>query len=112
MTVERIAMSRYWLTKPLAEWLKTQLPAGYTATDERKTRLAGHDAVELHSHQRNPLRGALRLRTRRVDLAWPCPMTQRIYRVGVWQRRRDAIDWPAPLELDCCRPVAVRASNR
>jgi len=112
VTVERIAMSRYWLKKPLGDWLKTQLPSGYVVTAERTTRLAVHDAVELHSWQRNPLRGALGLRTRRVDLAWTCPAVQRVYRVGLSRRTRDEIDRPAPLEVDCCRPVAVGGASR
>ena len=107
LTLERIAMTRYWLKKPLDEWLTLELPPGYRVGFSPTVNFRSHGGAELHSRQRNPIRGALGLRLRRVDLAWSCPQTERVYRVGVSQRTRGAIDWPEPLEMECCGPVAI-----
>jgi len=108
LTVERIAMTRYWLKKPLDEWLKKQLPSGFRVDLEPTVNIRGHGGVELHSRQWNPLRGALGIRIRRVDLAWLCPRTERVYRVGASQRTGKAVDWPDPLLMDCCGPVELK----
>jgi hypothetical protein len=107
LMLERIAMGRYWLKRPLAEWLKTQLPGRVKALATTPAECGGHGGAAVHSRSRNLPRRALGLALRRVDVAWSCPNEDRVYRVGVWQRTRRALDWPATLTVHCCQPVRI-----
>jgi hypothetical protein len=111
LILERIAMGRYWLKEPLGDWLRTQLPAGFKVRREVPAGWAGHRGAAARSRRSNLLRGLLGLGVNRVDLAWSCPSAQRVYRLGVWQRTAGEIDWPAPLSVNCCRDLELRADD-
>ena len=109
MSIERMAMEKYWLKTSLGDWLKTQLPPGYRPGRELSVNFGAHRGPQLHSRRTNPLRWLLGLRISRVDLAWSCPTTGMVFRVGMWQRTRGDIDSPAHLQLHCCRAVPIQA---
>jgi len=115
LRVERIAMPDYLLKgRAVREWLAEELPAGSRQLRQRLVGWAGHQVDELVSIGKAPLSARLGgMRLMRLDLAWRCPIEQRIYHVTFTQCRRDEqIVLPEDFAVRCCRPVFVGGASR
>lgn len=99
LTVERLAMPRYWLKASVGDWLRGELPQGFKAWRELPVTCGGQAGTEIHSRRSNPLTAVARKGVSRLDRAWLCRQDQRVYRVGCWRRASGEIDWPAGLEI-------------
>lgn len=106
LTVERIAMPQYWLHVSLSEWLKAQLPEDVEILDAHGVDVNGHHAERIITRRTTKIRGRMR-RTRRchADLAWRCPVEERVYRLGyapVAEQSQGAL--PEGVHIQCCIP--------
>jgi len=107
LTIERIAMGRYWLKKPLTEWLIEQQPKGFRPGRQGPVDCGGHGGHELATRRWSLLGQVLGRAEHRLERAWRCAADDRIYRLTYQQRWAGEIDWPAGLEVHCCRPVKL-----
>jgi len=107
LTLERIALSKYWLDETLRDWLKQQLPSGARMLRGDLTFYGEHRAEQLISSSNINLLCSLRgLRTLRLDVAWECPKEGRVYHVSYAERSRgDAVELPKHFQVRCCKPV-------
>ena len=99
LTVERLAMPRYWLKSSVSEWLTGELPRGFKVWRESSVDCGRQAGTEIYSRRSNPLVGLLRKGVSRLDRAWLCREQQRVYRVACWRRARGETEWPAGLEV-------------
>lgn len=107
LTVERIGMSRHWLTSPLGEWLAGQQPKGFRIVRESLVSCGGHDGYEVVSWRSGLVAAAVGKGEHRLDRAWRCDRQERIYRLAYRRRGPSEIQWPAGLEVRCCRSVKM-----
>jgi len=112
LVIERIAMADYWLKAPLRDWLESELPARGKVLRRDPLVYNTHRGEQLMSQSRiSTLSGLRGLRNLHLDLAWTCPIEQRVYRVSFTEASRDEeASLPKRLEIDCCRPVALRSA--
>ena len=114
LTVERIAAPRYWLDEPLRDWLTDQLPQ-YSRTIHRGgVQVNAHPGEQLTSRTRIATLPSLRgIRRLRLDVAWQCPIEDRVYHVSYSEpSRRDELVLPEHFQVRCCRPVRVAGSRQ
>ena len=107
LTIERIAMGRFWLKEPLGDWLAAEQPKGFRVVREGPVDCAGHDGREVASIRAGLLSSVLGRGEHRLERAWRCPAEQRVYRLTSQQRSAGAGDWPGGLEVHCCRGVKL-----
>ena len=107
LTVRRIAMPKYWLNGALRDWLADQPPSQNRQIRQDHVRFNAHRAERLFSCGRiTPLASLLGRRQYRMDLAWLCPIEDRVYHVTCCQPRRDEdISVPPSLVIRCCRRI-------
>lgn len=109
VSVERLAMPEYWLTGSLATWLRRDLPKSARKVSSAKTTVNGHTASTLVSEYTSKRRGALPVMRKRLrfDVAWLCPVEDRLYRVSHTSpaRRAGKLGLPNGLSIDCCQPA-------
>jgi len=118
LRVERIAMPRYWLKSPLRDWLSARVEPDYRWIS------AGEAAVNGHTGARVISRGRLRAarvfgrgRPLGVDVAWKCPVEERVYHVRYRDMAsgRETVALPDHVSVECCHevgsPRAERAAN-
>jgi hypothetical protein len=109
VSVERIALVRHWLKSSVAEWLESELPEGSEVRARRNTDINGHRADVMISRVRrgtlSRLRGSMNVR---LDIAWRCPVEERVYRISFTERRKDElISRPEQVEVACCGRAAA-----
>ena len=106
LTVRRIGIPKYWLKTSLLDWLENERAAGARVESRKPDTVNGHSAARLISAERSP--GARRLLGRRriyTDLAWRCPVEERVYHVRYLEDTRGHEAPPqASLRVRCCRP--------
>jgi len=111
LVIERIAMVDCWLKVPLRDWLEAELPQGRKVLRRDPMVYNTHRGEQLMTHSRiSTLAGLRGLRNLHLDLAWTCPIEQRLYHVSFMEASRDEeVSLPKHLEIECCRPIlAVR----
>lgn len=106
-SVERLAMPGYWLKGPLRDWLADELPARSRVLRQDMMPLPTHRAESVVSTSRiTPLASLRGIHTLRLDLAWVCPIEDRVYHLCVKQASRlEELALPEGLVVRCCRPV-------
>ena len=105
LVIERLSLAGGWMTAPLHTWMAESLPVGGKVLHQRQVFINGHRAQELCSQ--NPiskLAGWMGLWRMRVDLAWQCPVENRLYRISYSKRSRvHDIRLPETLTVKCCQ---------
>lgn len=107
LTVERMGMLGFWLKQTLGEWLAAEQPKGFRIVRESPVSCGGHDGYEVVSWRAGVLAGLVGRGEHRLDRAWRCPGQARVYRLACQRRAPGEIDWPAGLEVHCCRRVKM-----
>jgi hypothetical protein len=125
ITIERLAMGKFWLKENLATWLAKERPrefgliglaADSMATEMRRghgTRslggieIAGHEGARVDSQRGGLVAKRAHRAIRRADWAWLCPEQERVYHVAAqWMAHREP-NWPQGLLARCCRDVKI-----
>ncbi len=107
----RMAMPRRWLSVPLEEWLQTQLGEPWRKEFVKRTAVNGHTAARMTSARGARIRDRLGgRRLRRTDLAWECPVENRVYHVQ-YEEPTGASEarLPEHAQVNCCAPYRVPA---
>jgi len=110
LVVERMAMADQWMTKPLDEWLLSELPPRSRVVSERKLLFNRHEGRELLSETKTgTLRTLLGWRRVRMDVAWRCDRDGRLYHVSYSEtvKKGQPVELPPPLRVVCCQSVPV-----
>jgi hypothetical protein len=105
--LERLAMVRFWLKTPLADWLASQAAEGFRVTEKGDLDCCGHAGARVLARGGSPLARLLGAGIARTDVAWLCPRQERLYHVRWWQRRAAPTHWPDGLQVHCCRQVSM-----
>jgi len=105
LSIERIAMVRYWLQKPLEEWLADEAGRELKVLGVSPARSGPHPGCELLARRRELWTSLTGRGVHRLYRAWSCPHTKRVYVLWTERKARDRIDWPEGLEVACCTPV-------
>ena len=101
------ALPEFWLDIPLREWLEQQLPQGRKVLrgDPKDCNRHRGEAL-ISSAPAGRLPGLRRRRHMRLDVAWQCPVENRVYHVVLEQvTGGEELALPADAEVRCCRPV-------
>lgn len=112
VTVERLAMPKYWLDEPLREWLVQQAPGAEEIDRQDPVTRNNHRGEQLISHGRiNTLATIRGIHRYRLDTAWTCPIEERVYRVTCTRSSKaEDLEFPDGLKINCCRrPTAITA---
>ncbi len=106
IVIEKLAMAGNWLKDSLANWIPTQLPASYRVRSQRAMEMNGHAAQEVISEGKIDMFAAWRgLSLIRIDVAWICPVEQRLFHVHVTQKvEGHSLSLPDSLHIRCCQP--------
>jgi hypothetical protein len=114
LSVERIAMPDYWLKVPLRDWVVQELPSDHQTIRQEMAVYNTHRGEKLISTARVGTVAALRgVRKVRLDLAWQCPVENRLYRISFSQvTRDDEIPLPEHLAVRCCRVVPAQSASQ
>ena len=109
LSVERFAMPDVWLKLPLRDWLSEDLPPGHRIVRQDMAIYNNHRGEKLITAAKIGTVSTLRgLRRVRLDLAWQCPVENRLYRISLSKVTRDEeIPLPEHLDVRCCRPAPV-----
>ena len=113
LSVERLAMPDVWLKQPLRDWLAGDgLPQGYRILRQEMAMYNNHRGERLIASARAGTVSALRGRRKvRLDLAWQCPVENRLYRISLMEvtiARETTL--PGSLAVRCCqRPPVIGA---
>lgn len=107
LTLERLAMGRYWLKTALGDWLAGERPQGFRVARESLVDCSGHDGMEVLSRRGGLLAAVSGRGEQELSRAWSCGKEERVYRLAYRQRSGEPADWPAGLEVHCCRSVHV-----
>jgi hypothetical protein len=112
IAIERLAMPEFWLKDPLRDWLARELPSQHYLLRQDTCEWNKHRGERLISHAFAGTLAALRGRRRmRLDLAWQCPVENRVYHVEFAELSADSeIVLPKTLAVRCCRRTSVAAS--
>ncbi len=111
LTVVRVGMSGHWLKEPLNEWLAGQQPKGFRVVRACPVNCGGHPGAELVSLRGGLLRSLAGRGDYRLDRAWNCSDQGRVYWLTYRQRSAVEVDWPAQLEVNCCRRVRLASGG-
>jgi len=115
LTVERLAMPEHWLKgAALLDWLVDQLPPRQEVIEQGLVTMGNHRAHRLISRGKTSALASLRgLQRLRLDLAWQCPIEDRIYHLTACQVSRERhLDLPGEAHVTCCRPVPEVTGRR
>lgn len=114
LTVERIAMSEYWLEGSVGDWLQQQVPKRHRVLRREAVQYNAHPAQRLISSGKIGTLASLRgLRRVQLDLGWRCPTEARVYHISFWEASRiEQISLPGNIEIHCCRPVPLIGPKR
>jgi hypothetical protein len=103
VSVERLAMPKYWLKGTLAGWLRIREEKWQT-TEEWKQNVNGHDAAGRKAVGKGLLVDSVLLKKKvKAEVAWLCEKEQRVYRVSCFAtQRKSEIAVPTDIEIMCC----------
>ncbi len=114
LTIERLAMGKFWLKNDLPSWLAKERPEKFrpinltTSSGSQSAVDAGHQIVRLDSQWGGRVARLFRRAQRQVDFGWLCSEQERVYRlVARWPAHRPAF-WPESLLVSCCRSVRIK----
>ena len=107
LAIERLAMPDAWLDVPLRDWLAAQVPLAAHTRRQEMTIYNSHRGERLITWSRAGRLASLRGRRKvRLDMAWLCPVENRLYRISLTEVTRDEeVSLPGHLAVRCCRPV-------
>ncbi|MCY2930546.1 MAG: hypothetical protein NTV86_13815 [Planctomycetota bacterium] len=104
VSLSRLAMPKYWLDGPLRDWVAGQAPALADKLRQEPCEVNGHRGEMVLSEQElNAWANWRGWKQYRLDVAWLCPVEERVYHIVCRQRRRDAeLSLPESLRVGCC----------
>lgn len=104
VSLSRLAMPKYWLDGPLRDWLAGQAPALADKLRQEPCEVNGHRGEMVLSEQEVNVWAKWRgWKQYRLDVAWLCPVEERVFHLVCRQRRRDAeLSLPESLRVGCC----------
>ena len=114
LAVERIAMPKYWLKGPLRDWLNELVGPNIQVLHQGGCDYNSHRTDRLTPRSpTDPLSRLRGLSTLRTDMAWRCPVEQRVYHVCYSEiGRTEELTLPESLKIHCCRPPLVSVESR
>jgi hypothetical protein len=115
LRIERIALPDYWLKgRSLQDWLAEQVPSSSRQLRQQVVPQGRHTACQVLSTGKAPLAGRLRgYRLLRLDVAWRCPIEERVYHVCLSEPRKDEeLAFLEHWEVRCCRAPATAEARR
>jgi hypothetical protein len=103
VSLERLAMPKYWLKGTLAGWLRTREDKWHTM-EEWKQNVSGHEAAGRKATSQGLLVDSLLLKKKvMAEVAWLCDKEQRVYRLSCMaKQRRSELALPTDIEIVCC----------
>ena len=106
LIIEKLSLAGGWLTEPLSTWLPQSLPMGGRVLNQRQITVNGHSAQEMFSQiPISRLASWVGLWRTRIDVAWQCPLEDRLYRISASMRSRGHdFELPPSLAVRCCQP--------
>jgi len=106
LTVERLALPKYWLDKPLHDWLVGEMLPGHRILHQGVLDYNGHRGHRLVSAGKVSMLSSWRgIHLLRVDAAWSCQREERVYRVSYSElSRQEDLALPEHFRLRCCQP--------
>lgn len=109
ITVERLAMASSWLKAPVADWLDAELPIRQKRLFRGQDGSFAHPTDWIVSRARaGRLAAIARYKRINLDLAWLCPVEDRLYHITVSRlQRQTQIELPAGLSVQCCQHAPV-----
>jgi hypothetical protein len=107
LTLRQLTMPRYWLRIPIDQWLRSALPGDSRVLRSGPAARNGHEGAECLSRGRAGWRRLAGQRTLRLDVAWLCPVEQRVYHATrtVTGRGRE-VTLPESFRVECCNVIA------